>query len=820
MSTPPYQALILNQRPSLYWRLGTGGAGDLSPNGNNGTAAGGITIGGATGAISGDADKATTFDGVDDQITSGYSPFVAANQRTLIGWANRANTAANHTIFGGDGSAASPRLRLVSGSQDVNWRYDSSTGVVTTWTAAWPGTGVWVHWALVLDTAAGTVALYINGALVSQQANASAYSTPGNLKLGTFQNAITDPFNGSQDEVAVFDRALTPAEILAQYKAGAPGLVTLDPTLSPPVRVTSQSADGTTYDLTSLITSLSYSNVNPGGDEAASFTYTKQWTTAIPELNRGNILRIMAGLDVVWQGRIEEADRSADQTETVNVTAYGLGTRLRDSTMREIYVDRDISRWGDMSRAQQIAFLSGGTYSVGNFEQVFDTGSGLPALKTGVTGAWAATARPIGYALYDAGPSLIAATIYVDPQYQGPVNDGTWNVKVNKADTDTPTNESTVSSFPTAGYITIGSRVVDLQVFFNAAGGTEGLEQLVMWRNPTVYGNHGLTRQGSDPGGFTTDQIVRNVLGRASGITARRIDSQTFVIPHFAVHDPTPHQDVIESAAGVVLVDWGTWGPSSPLDNSTTGYFDLTTQDRQTAHWFAYRFESDSLDLHSETATLYNRVDVAYQDASGTSFLETRTASVPELDQAGITRTYPLDGGLMTQAGAQTYGDTFLSLFGGFAPARGSISYSRPIIHYRRGRISPLYMRADGSNLRVPDVLPTQTLFALDSSPDRRTMFPIKRVSVDLSSGAVPQAQVDLDQASDALSALGARLALEAQYNRGYTLPASSQPSRQPQRPDPWRARWLWQHNHPHRPPHRRHTETLHNAPHHHRHRH
>jgi len=69
-------------------------------------------------------------------------------------------------------------------------------------------------------------------------------------------------------------------------------------------------------------------------------------------------------------------------------------------------------------------------------------------------------------------------------------------------------------------------------------------------------------------------------------------------------------------------------------------------------------------------------------------------------------------------------------------------------------------MRADGSNIRVPDVLPARDLFSLSLQPDRLTTFPIKRVSVD-ASGPVPKVTAEVDQVNDLMSQLTARLQLK-----------------------------------------------------------
>jgi hypothetical protein len=136
----------------------------------------------------------------------------------------------------------------------------------------------------------------------------------------------------------------------------------------------------------------------------------------------------------------------------------------------------------------------------------------------------------------------------------------------------------------------------------------------------------------------------------------------------------------------------------------------------------------------------------------------TRTAMIPDLVNAGLSpRTATIDGGQLTKAGAETLGDIALALTGGFAPARGSLTLKGAANHYQRGNIPAHFMKADGSNIQIRDILPSTTALALDNTPDRRSTFPIKRVSVDCS-GDVPAVTVDLDQTHDRLTQLQARL--------------------------------------------------------------
>ena len=77
-------------------------------------------------------------------------------------------------------------------------------------------TGDWVHVAVVYDqTDTGTVDVYLNGQLDISNPNASAWSWPagGEVDLGQSRDAYWHPLDGALDDVRIYSRALTAAEI-------------------------------------------------------------------------------------------------------------------------------------------------------------------------------------------------------------------------------------------------------------------------------------------------------------------------------------------------------------------------------------------------------------------------------------------------------------------------------------------------------------------------------------------------------------------------------------------------------------------------------
>jgi hypothetical protein len=174
-------------------------------------------------------------------------------------------------------------------------------------------TGQWTHIAATLDDATGLMSLYVNGALAAQTttdvrpfANLDPTQNPavgiGNSNDPTSYNV---PFNGLIDELSVYNRALTPGEVLGIDKAGSSGKVISPIAVSNPSVI--EGPAGTTQSETFTLTRT--------GSTAGLLTVN--WTTADDTAK--------AGTDYVGaSGTVTFADGQA--TATVSVTVNGTNT--------------------------------------------------------------------------------------------------------------------------------------------------------------------------------------------------------------------------------------------------------------------------------------------------------------------------------------------------------------------------------------------------------------------------------------------------------------------------------------------------------------
>lgn len=766
-----YSDQILADAPALYWRLEeTEGvtAVDSSGNVRDGEYKSEPTLGLAGPLVEG--DKAVGLEAAaNERITSNFNPFVIGQSLTLECWAYLVPNATNNRLIGSSGTNRCA-ISITNGASpvSVNFTADSVEGGLQTWSAALP-TETWTHLVVVFNNAENTVELFVNG--VSQGTREAAKdfgAAPGTFQGGT---AGAVPWNGRIDEVAAYEYALSAERVRAHFIAAitnanvAAGL----PAPMSGIRVVAvgDRGEGDGFDLTDEIEGLGWSSVSSGGDETCTFTFKRSWFAENPEIEKGNLLRVMDGVDVLWQGRIDEVDRSGEDTEQIGVTAYGLGIRLKEQTMREIYRDPSFERWGPVSNQRRVN--SGSAINYEDPAVVPDPTSGTPRLETGFTGQWSTEMR--SEAWYDADGITIGIVSATWERNPNTPSGGSIDWRMFLSDDGELSSFDLSTETKAAGpgeevlpATTITRTFAVLRIRSAAAGGEDGKKYSIMWV-PVVEGAHGLQRQEGQVDGYFNSQMIADAIGRAEGIVARLIEPTSYVNEQAAFFDETAIETVVSELNKFERHHrtYGTWGPDSPLDNSIDGYFDYRELETDPS-WIVYREECDSCNLHSELASLFDTLHVTYADSSGVQRQVTRTAVVPDLN--GIPREETIDAGKATKAGAETLGDAVLALSGTFAPARGTAVISRPVRHVDRGWLPAHYMRADGSAFRVPDILPASSLFALDSSPNRRTTFPIKRIGVDATQPR-PKVTVEVDQANDAISAMEARLAQSAQLRGG-----------------------------------------------------
>ncbi len=213
------------------WYPGDGNPNDIQGT-NNGTPRNGATF------AAGKVGQAFSLDGVDDYVSAPSGPSNSPTNLTIDGWFNLSSTTgADILVSKAAGTAFSNSYNLFLNNGGLHGLVGTvaDTGPVVS-APFTPVLGTWYHIAYTFDDATDTQSLYINR---QQVATGTTTTTPGYdsnpLIIGAeSQNqTIENFFAGLIDEVEIFNRALSQAEIQAIVNAGSAGKCKLSPTPTP-----------------------------------------------------------------------------------------------------------------------------------------------------------------------------------------------------------------------------------------------------------------------------------------------------------------------------------------------------------------------------------------------------------------------------------------------------------------------------------------------------------------------------------------------------------------------------------------------------------
>lgn len=202
-------------------------ANDLSGNNNNGV------VSNAALAVDrfGNANAAYLFNGSNSKIDVADAASLRCRKLTISAWVNCSNIwTGNQVVYKGSMQAIGEAYAL---TLDQNGSPFSAAKLGSNCTPAvgWAGTGngnpidtsVWVHLVTTYD--GDSSRLYVNG--IQQTANAFSglidSCIGGGLRFGfdhlRYLASTGDPFHGSIDDIAIWNRALAPSEITGLYNA-------------------------------------------------------------------------------------------------------------------------------------------------------------------------------------------------------------------------------------------------------------------------------------------------------------------------------------------------------------------------------------------------------------------------------------------------------------------------------------------------------------------------------------------------------------------------------------------------------------------------
>ncbi|MFP6873784.1 MAG: lamin tail domain-containing protein, partial [Verrucomicrobiales bacterium] len=199
--------------------------------GHHGQVSGGVVFG--AGGAAAHTAKAAEFNGSSASITVPYSTVLNPGSFTLTLWANADSTAGfASAITSRDDDGSSVNGYIIYNDAAGRWNFWTGGGGPS---GSWPQLpgpaveiGSWAHLALSYDAGLQTLRSYVNGRLVSSVSGPGLYSPNGpqreNLHIGSgADNGGAYHFDGLIDDVALWDEALSPAQVQDVMNDGVPG---------------------------------------------------------------------------------------------------------------------------------------------------------------------------------------------------------------------------------------------------------------------------------------------------------------------------------------------------------------------------------------------------------------------------------------------------------------------------------------------------------------------------------------------------------------------------------------------------------------------
>jgi hypothetical protein len=211
------QAAIINPHPGLvgWWRFDEGSgtvAGDNSGNGNNGAIYGATWVAGKYG-------DALSFNGINNSVIVPQNSILSAPARlTVEAWFDPSTLAPSVQQIVGKQVFYNEYRLILTGNAIVGQIYDASHEYTVSSASGgvFAQTGVWQHAALTYDGA--NLRLYVNGILVNTLAVAITINPNTSPLYIGINGGVNFPFSGIIDEVRIYNRALSAAEIQTDFQ--------------------------------------------------------------------------------------------------------------------------------------------------------------------------------------------------------------------------------------------------------------------------------------------------------------------------------------------------------------------------------------------------------------------------------------------------------------------------------------------------------------------------------------------------------------------------------------------------------------------------
>lgn len=243
---------------------------------------------------------------------------------------------------------------------------------------------------------------------------------------------------------------------------------------------------------------------------------------------------------VAYEGRIATIPRSLSGAPSVGVQAQGWMSHARDEPFTEVYVDRDLGKWVAPS-AGRMAVIVAANLIPGSSGNLPDE-SGEPCIELSFPGPWVSPFKPKAEAWWLPQAGIQIGALYYDVAGHNTANmsaeDTNWAVQavLSSDDLQTVADKAEPLWPSAAGYLTAtGIRTaakIGLSYSITPAG-AESNTYYARLAKLAIYGEHGLARQGEDPGGFFVSDMMVDMAARwAPKLDTSGIQATTFPVPH------------------------------------------------------------------------------------------------------------------------------------------------------------------------------------------------------------------------------------------------------------------------------------------------
>lgn len=470
---------------------------------------------------------------------------------------------------------------------------------------------------------------------------------------------------------------------------------------------------------------LTFSSSVPGGFKDCTLVLPRKITIDYPDLNLfDNVTIYRPGGKTVWEGRVAALPRSHGDSYTITVQCTGWISHLADDpAFQEIYIDRDLSNWGEPSIGRKAGVLATGSYSYGGTS--FATGfQGAGAVGPSILISFNnyGTLFEICEVVYQGGGVDISAVDYdfYVPRAAGEGGAVTRFVLSKNdeglGDIAGPEHRNTPVTNQVASTSESGYKYIRIQSEFTGAylGASSG--DTYGFANIRVIGTHGLTRFGESPNdGFLASDVIANVIERACPLLnfttgmEGSIEETDFPIPHLAFRDPTDAATVVDNANAFNQFEYGVFEDREFFYRET---------DPERLCWEARLDEGAQVDLEGDDGSeVYNGVFVQYVTGDGKAHTVGPPGSGAETTSTELADTNPENpvnahgipsrwiilniGQTTTEAGAIQLGRVYFAEKS-LPQRRGNLTLQGTVNHPSIGTLPVSEVRA-GDYIRISD---------------------------------------------------------------------------------------------------------------------